>query len=43
MAPQRATDVVVIAKQAAVRANVSEVTKDYRATLNRIGLDLSIL
>jgi len=39
--PERATDVVVIAKQAAVRAKVMEVTSDYRATLNRLGLDLS--
>jgi ribonuclease P protein component len=43
MPPPCAADVVVIAKQAAVLAKVSEVTKDYRETLNRIGLNLSIL
>jgi ribonuclease P protein component len=43
MPPRCATDVVVIAKEAAVRAKVSEMTKDYRETLNRIGLNLSIL
>jgi ribonuclease P protein component len=43
VSPQRATDVVVIAKQAAVQAKVADVTKDYRATLNRLGLGLSNL
>ena len=36
--PQRAVDLVVIPKQAAVEAKVGEVTKDYQVTLKRLGL-----
>ena len=39
--PRRATDLVVIAKEGAVQAKVTDVTKDYQATLKRLGLRLS--
>ena len=39
--PQRAADLVVIAKQAAVEAKVADLGLDYRETLKRLGLHTS--
>lgn len=36
--PASAVDLVVIAKQAAVEAKVTDITRDYQATLKRLGL-----
>jgi ribonuclease P protein component len=38
--PARASDLVVIPKQAAVTAGAAEVATDYRATLKRLGLSI---
>jgi len=38
VAPAAAVDLVVIAKQPAVEAKVDDLTRDYQATLKRLGL-----
>jgi hypothetical protein len=40
MPPQAAVDLVVIPKQVAVGAKVTDLIRDYQATLRRLGLSI---